>query len=148
MCGIGMEVSTLNVNASPLLSEPDANRARTQSLDVADIAVEQMASRERIATACATICMLNLCIALIFLCVQVVRHESYLRAWLILACVAPLSWAAQRAWDHICVAVDEWRHLRVEVDSLHSATLFHALTDRIEQAAESNTSTCSLDVHR
>ena len=141
-----MELNTLSANASPLLYEPDAGRARTQSPHVADIVVEQRVTREWIAAACATICMLNLSVALIFLCVQVVRRESYLRAWLILACVAPLSWVAQRAWDYICVAVDEWRHLRVEVDSLHSATLFHALTDRIEQAAESNTRTCSSDV--
>ena len=127
-----MELNTTSANASPLLSELDANRARNQSLDVADIAVEQMTSREKIATVCASICMLNLCIALIFIFVQVVRQESYLRAWLLLACVAPLSWAARRAWDHVCVAVDEWRHIRVEIDSLHSATLFHALTERIE----------------
>ena len=145
-CGIVMELNTTRANASPLLSEPDANRARNQSLDVEDIAVEQMTSREKIATVCAGICMLNLCIALIFIFAQVLRQESYLRAWLLLACVAPLSWAAQRVWDHVCVAVDEWRHIRVEIDSLHSATLFNALTDRIEQAAESKTSTCSSDV--
>ena len=108
-----MELNTLGANASPLLDEPDVGRARTQFPRVADIVVEQRVTREWIAAAFATICMLNLSIALIFLCVQVVRRESYLRAWLILACVAPLSWAAQRAWDHICVAVDEWRHIRV-----------------------------------
>ena len=141
-----MELNTFSANTSPLLSESGANRASARSTDVPDIAVEQTTSRENISTVCASICMLNLCIALLFMFAQMVRKETYLRAWLLLACVAPLSWAAQRVWDRVRVAVDEWRHIRVEVDSLHSSTLFNALTERIEQEAESRTSTCSSDV--
>ena len=140
-----MELNTFLANTTPLLSG-ESGHANTQGSGVPDIAIEQMTSREKIATVCASVCVLNLCIALLVIFIQMVRGETYLRSWLLLACVAPLSWAAQRVWDRIQVALDEWKHIRVEVNSLQASTLFNALTECIEQEAESKTSTCSSDV--
>ena len=72
--------------------------------------------------------------------------ERSSRAWLLLACLAPLSFLFQKifalGWRHF----EGRRWLRVEVDSLHSHTLFHALADYIAEVAESGSATCSSDM--
>ena len=72
--------------------------------------------------------------------------ETNYRAWLLLAFLAPVSFLFQQIW------VFGWRHfegrrwLRVEVDSVHSHTLFHAVADHLGQVAESSSATCSSDM--
>ena len=72
--------------------------------------------------------------------------ETSYRAWLLLAFLAPASLVFQRIWALTWRHVERRRWLRVEVDSLHSKTLFHAVADRIDSAAETCSATCSSDM--
>ena len=74
------------------------------------------------------------------------QQETSYRAWLLLACVAPLSYAANAAWFRGLRVWNRWGTIQVTVDSMRAAVLFDAVADRIEQVAESLDETCSLDV--
>ena len=74
------------------------------------------------------------------------QQETSYRAWLLLACVAPLSYAANAAWFRGLRVWNRWGTIQVTVDSMRAAVLFDAVADRIEQVAESLDETCSLGV--
>ena len=72
-------------------------------------------------------------------------NSSY-RAWLLLACVRPLSYYVKIAWLQLLLIWQRWCVIHVEIDSLHAQTLFDAVVERIEQVAEVSKETCSCDV--
>ena len=73
-------------------------------------------------------------------------QETSYRAWFLLACVAPLSFAANETWNRVQLIWGQWGSIQVLVDSMRAATLFNAVADRIEEVAESKAETCSSNV--
>ena len=73
------------------------------------------------------------------------QQTSY-RAWLLFGCVPFLSCSVSFVWRRV---LSSWRHpgaIQVGIDSLQAGTLFRAVTECIEQVAETNNETCSCEV--
>ena len=69
-------------------------------------------------------------------------YTSY-RAWILFACVPPVSYAARKLIDHLALV---WQHrwtLEVVLDSITSTTLFEAVLVTIEEVAEGKDETAS-----
>ena len=69
--------------------------------------------------------------------------DTSYRAWLLFACVPPISYAARRLFDHLALV---WQHrgtLEVVLDSITSRTLFDAVLSSIEEVAETKDETAS-----
>ena len=63
-----------------------------------------------------------------------------------LAFIAPLSYSFQKVWERCTRFYAQRRWIMVEVDSMRSPALFHAVANRIEEVAEKQSATCSSDV--
>ena len=73
------------------------------------------------------------------------QQETSYRSWILLAFVAPMSYASKDVWNRCWRSWHAWGYIEVLVDSTstNSAELFHALEDCLLKVAESSDDTAS-----
>ena len=141
-----MELNSTGARSARLLSHAVDSRSIAGARTAEDIRVERTSNFETATAASLVLGVLCTGAVLFGLFVWEWQQETSYRAWLLLACVAPLSYAAKTAWSRGLRVWNRWNAIHVTVDSMRATVLFDAVADRIEQVAESLDETCSLDV--
>ena len=120
--------------------------------DVAESGVEsgvkvEAASRFELAlTASAAAGALVPCALLLYLFAREWQQETYYRAWLLLACVAPLGYVVRKAAHRVRREWERWGSIQVLIDATQSATLFKAVLQEIEDVAEASSDTSASEM--
>ena len=136
-----MELDTFGTRSAQLLAEQELQSVPHIPEPLIEIKVEQSRGSEEAVT-CLSILVLSLPLALLlYIFVQEWAQETYYRAWLLLACVPPLSYAVQHVWARARLTWQHWKTIQVVIDSMRAATLFNAVVDCVEQEAEQRNET-------
>jgi len=141
-----MELRGIAAAQSSLLTPAQSHDGDSTATSDVDIRVEQTALRESLFMVALGLLGVLLGAGLLFAFLREWFLETSYRAWLLLAFLAPGGLVFQRIWALGWRHLERRRWLRVEVDSLHSKTLFHAVADHIEKTAELCSATCSSDM--
>ena len=95
-----------------------------------DFNVEQTPNFETASAAALVLAVLTTGGVLLGLFVREWQQEKSYRSWILLACVAPLSYAAKQAWSRGLRVWQRWNTIQVTVDSMRASVLFDAVADR------------------
>ena len=138
-----MEFNVAGAGSASLLQEQELQTVGPVEEPVPDVKAERTSPLEAAITCAAVVVVSLLSALLLYLFVQEWTQETYYRPWLLLAVVALASYAARKVWHRVLISWERWRNIQVVIDSIRGTTLFNAVLERIEQAVEAKSETCS-----
>ena len=142
-----MELSGFGVHEVPLLDEADeAGTIAGTAARIPPLEVEAPRRHEAVIVIFFGTGALLLTGLILFQFIVQWRQQTSYRVWLMVALIPTLNWVFRLAWQQSQPVLAKFRgHIRMEVDSVRSPTLFHAVADRIEKVAEEKDTTASVD---
>ncbi len=144
-----MELNTTNggtcARATRLL-EAHETREPADSAVQRSVKVKATGRVELALAAAAATGVLVPCALLLYLITREWQQETSYRAWLLLPCVAPLSYVLRMAAHRVWREWERWGSIRVLIDTTQSSTLFNAVRHEIEDVAEARNDTSASEM--